>query len=460
MTYVVVLSKSELESIEKKLDAEQKLTKALRYSLRPVDSSPQLALVCSASDTTPKIYHLARIGMVIRPSGNQVGAVDKTITIDPLRSCNEPIDLTSEQGILRHLSSQTQKDVHQALNSAEDTTISRASTDELIKALRAHAPSMSYMLDWLIALGSPSKLDPGTAEDRAWQEQQDALGTLVRTADFPVSAVAAWNRPDNPNAPYLSGLIPEPSESSLIEHDARTTVSDPYQFLGIRDDPKFRCDLHVFAASDGRTLEVANVNATPVESRLGADMVYYHKQTNSFVLVQYKRLRTDRNLYVDKQFRSQLDRLGEIANLSSEPRTPDDWRLGTDPCFVKLAHWPTHRPNDPRQPADGMYLPLSYVRLLLEDDRITGRNGGKILGYDTIDRYMVTTQFTNLVQHGLCGTVGTTIEELRSIVESRAQQGHSVVVGIEHSNENARSRQNRSRARGKPPRRKGKKRSR
>src|SRR5581483_9407666 len=136
---------------------------------------------------------------------------------------------------------------------------------------------------------------------------------------------------------------------------------------------------------------------TPVEKRLGTDLVYYHEPTHSFMLVQYKRVDPIKQSFtVDQRLRDQLDRLEQVAELSAGPTSPDDWRLGADSCFLKLAWWPEHREAIDAL-ADGMYLPLSYVRLLLQDDCTRGRGESRILGRTTVPRYLVNSQFNELV---------------------------------------------------------------
>ncbi|PPS89356.1 hypothetical protein BZZ08_01851 [Streptomyces sp. MH60] len=198
---------------------------------------------------------------------------------------------------------------------------------------------------------------------------------------------------------------------------------------------------------------MVNVNATPVESRLGTDMLYFHEPTKSFVFVQYKRLDPDtRSIYVDERLRRQLDRLEETARLSRTPTQPSEWRLGNDPCFLKLAYWPKNADKRPMQDlAPGMYLPVSYVRLLLEDDCTRGKRANstaRILGYGQVERHLTSTQFIDLVKHGLAGTVGTTREQLHALVKQRVTAGHSVVMATESSEESVRARQARIRDRG------------
>ncbi len=318
----------------------------------------------------------------------------------------------------------------------------------MVEELRIRHPSLIPLIDWLTAQADAPVLGSGTAAEQSWQEQQDAARTILRLADFPPSVFAAWNPPDSPDAPYLAGLIPEPVEHSMIEHDARVSASSPGLFEEWQQRDGLRCDIHeLHDNSNGRRLEVANVNATSVESRLGTDLVYYHEATHSFVLVQYKRLDSrERSIRVDDRLRSQMERLDSVAKRSSAPVRPGDWRLGRDPCFLKLAYWPEkHSPSQELTP--GMYLPLSYVHLLLADECTRGRGDARILSYERVGRHIVGTQFIELVKHGLVGTVGTTVEQLRILGTQRIEEGYSVVMAAERSSETPRERQQRARSR-------------
>src|SRR5262249_46353152 len=144
----------------------------------------------------------------------------------------------------------------------------------------------------------------------------------------------------------------QPVEHSLIDHDIRTADRAFGLFSEWRFGNEARCDIHVLHDITGRRLEIANVNNTPVESRTGTDMIYYHEPTQSFVLVQYKRLDPrKRSMHVDERLLSQLDRLDEVAKQSRIATKPSEWRLGTDPCFLKLAYWPQ---DASERPVDGL----------------------------------------------------------------------------------------------------------
>jgi hypothetical protein len=226
----------------------------------------------------------------------------------------------------------------------------------------------------------------------------------------------------------------------MIDHDTTATFrSYPLVFGQWREGANR--NIHVLRDAHGRQLEFVNVNNSAVESRTGTDMIYYYVPTRSFVLVQYKRIdsRND-ELLVDDRLCRQLDRLEQVATASRPAAKPSDWRLGQDPCFLKVAYWPESA-NGALAPGvtPGMYLPLSYVRLLLADDATLGPRQGRLLSYKRVERHLIGSQFIDLVIHGLVGTTAVSREQLISITAQRVQEGNSVTVAVEHSPETPRS---------------------
>ncbi|MFJ8495028.1 hypothetical protein ACIRBZ_42860 [Streptomyces sp. NPDC094038] len=456
MAYIVTLPARQMEKIHDRLRLQLRLTKVLAAQDQPVGPNigPPMALVISEeteSSADRRSRRLIWMGSVARH--NTPGTVDKSITIDPLRECMEDVPIDGEDGLLALLDADLRNKFEQASLIGTARWCSGEVWQALEAGLRTKFPRLVPLIDWLLAQASPPALDSRDEADRAWQEQQDAVRSILRIADFPLPSLNAWKRPESRDAPYTAGIIPQPSESSLIDHDMRAAG----RAFGLDSDwmtgSGVRCDINVLWDSSGRRrLEVTNVNALPLERRTGTDMIYYHVPTKSFTLVQYKRLDPRmREIRVDERLRSQLDRLEKVTQLNSPPTQPHEWRLGSDPCFLKLAYWPEDTSKNPVEGlAHGMYLPVSYVRILLENDCTLGpQKGGqaRLLGYDRVERHLVGAQFVELVKEGLVGTVGTTREQLWSMVKRRVSEGQNVLVAEENSSESVRDRQKRNRAR-------------
>jgi hypothetical protein len=451
----VTLTPSQIAKNEPDWLVTQRFTKGLPTELDTSPEGTRLAfLVCdnragSASNSRKEFPERGRfitwVGSVLHI--NTVGPVDRSITIEPMRSCPRAVPLDGPEGILTALSPAHRAALEQALSGSAGYC-GKETWQALREALQQSHPELTPYIDWLLAQQNPVVFRPDDAADRAWQEQKDAADSLIRVTGFPRSALSAWDRPVNRDDTYLAGLIPEPVEHSLIDHDVRAGLGDMSRFFGDwRRRSVVRCDIHVLEDSTGRRIEIVNVNATPVENRLGTDMIYYHHPTHSFVLVQYKRLDPRRKEYrVDERLHQQMDRLEKVSQLSREPARPHEWRLAQDSCFLKFAYW-RDTATSSSDLAPGMYLPLSYTRLLLDDDCTLGKRGGRIISYERVGRYLVSSEFTDLVKLGLVGTIGTSVEQLRDLGLQRAREGYSVVMGLETSEETPRARATRVRNR-------------
>ncbi|MFJ9930938.1 hypothetical protein ACIRU5_33535 [Streptomyces misionensis] len=456
MVYVVALTGEELDRIDTDLRIKQSFTKTVAVASLPRDQAPRITLLVTRASAENDQCPLLWLGVVRRPRGEKVAAVDARITVELVREC--PVQL-----LMRPFLDEVPRRVRQTLVralSSEVTVLGEEESEDVLETLARQHDLLRRTLDFLGQAAEPDPFDPRRAEDRSWQEQYDMTRLGLAIGNIPPSRLAAWRRPSDPNAPHLAGLIPEPFEQGLIENDTRHIEFGADVFTEAEwpsrsrtNGASFRCDIQVFEHLGSR-IEVANINATPVEKRLGADLIYYHEATQSFILVQAKRLPPaagTRWMYVDDQLLGQLDRLDQVSALSRSPQAPHEWRLGSDPCFVKLAYWPLEETVDPG-PAPGMYLPVPYVRLLLEDDATQGPNGGTRLGYGYVDRYLGNTEFTALVKNGLVGTVGTTLDELRTLGIQRAEEGMSVSIVVDRATapprETVKERHKRNHARG------------
>src|SRR5215475_1093189 len=452
MVYILTFSESELASISSRLTVERRLTKAVPKEIaRPADIvRSRTTLVLGRGDNGGR--HLRWLGVAAQVGS--IGASEDSVTIDPLVRVPCDILVDGPDGLLARLPEQARDDFGTATTGDTPGMCGQAVWDAMDQDLRRRYPALTTLLVWLKSLASPVEFNDHDAADRSWQEQKDCADCLVRIFGLPLLALASWQRPDSRDATYLSGVVPQPNEQSMIDHDTTATLrSYPLVFDQWREGANR--NIHVLRDAHGRQLEFVNVNNSAVESRTGTDMIYYYVPTRSFVLVQYKRIdfRND-ELPVDDRLYGQLDRLEQVAKASRRAAKPSDWRLGQDPCFLKVAYWPESANGAlATGVTPGMYLPLSYVRLLLADDATLGPRQGRLLSYKRVERHLIGSQFIDLVIHGLVGTTAVSREQLISITAQRVQEGNSVTIAVEHSPETPKERANRVRNRGGNPKR-------
>jgi hypothetical protein len=423
--------------------------------------------VNSAGMSDREMYPLTHLGAVVRSSGQKVSTYDRLLKVEELFTI--PGGALDVNEILAMLP-EKHRGLFTSLKGGSARVVSAETSEAIIDALIALRPDAIQIVTWLQALDLPGEFGRGMV-DEFWYLERDATNVALHIADISSTPLRAWRRPQDETQPFLAGivplpprpqfdvgastpdeapaaadedpptllsLLPEPGEQAMIEHDSRT-------FAGWANIPGRNFHFHSF--SDGeRRVEIANVNNTGrVEARVGVDLIYYHVNTASFVLVQYKRL-SGENILVDKRLRSQLDRMEDLTKFGTVPNSPDQWRIGPDFAFVKLA-----QDQAPDRAAFGMvpgqYLPLSYIRILLSDDSTLGERGGRRLGYGIVGRYLSNKQFIDLTAHGLVGTIGISLDQLKRVVDGLLDEGDSVVIASDHSDETTVERQRRLRSR-------------
>ncbi|GEB52694.1 hypothetical protein [Streptomyces cacaoi] len=454
MVYVITLTDADQEELRGKLTGPQAFTWNIPGRTRRTfeNSDPNLAFIFVADEGWKpsskdgkyrEKVSLRWIGATLTPLHQKSTSLDYRAHIKLVRPVTRPVTLADMSAVLRrhegdHLEAAVTEypGVHQLGVDLKNAAIG---------ALNYLRPELQELLQFLEVAVDADTLDSDAPEDQAWREERDAMRTILRIGQFPTALAGVWRRPRDRHDPYLAGLMRDPTEASLMEHDTR--------FFGdwmAGDRPQRRCDIQVF--TDGRRrLEVANVNATRVEGRLGTDLIYYHHGTHSFTLVQYKKLGPRKNpLYVgpNDRLHSQLDRLDVVSGISLTPEAARDWRLSSDHCFIKLAHWAEDDFAGDGAPTSGMILPVPYVRLLLQDPATATSGRGRLLGYQQVERYLTNTQFIQLVQDGFVGSVGVDIETLRDIVDERVEQGNGVMLAAEDSRETPAERRRRNHSRG------------
>ena len=454
MVYSITLTHADQKELHGKLTGPQAFTWNIPGRTRRSfeNSNPNLVLIFVADedwDPTAKgsksreKISLRWLGATLSPLHQKSTSLDYRAHIKLVRPVPRPVVLADFSAILRKHESENLGSA--ATDSFGISQLGDDMGETMIGALGYLRPEMVELLEFLKTAVNADALDSSEPEDQAWREERDAMRTILRIGQFSTALAGVWRRPVDRNEPYLAGLVRDPTESSLMEHDTRF-----FDDWSTGRHPQMRCDIQVF--TDGkRRLEIANVNATKVEGRLGTDLIYYHHGTHSFTLVQYKKLGPRKQpMYVgpNDRLHGQLDRLEAVSKRSLSPSAARDWRLSNDHCFIKLAHWTEEDSAGDGAPASGMILPVPYVRLLLEDSATATSGAGRQLGYEQVERYLTNTQFIQLVQDGFIGSVGVDAQTLREIVDERVEQGNGVMVAAEDSPETPAERRRRNHSRG------------
>ncbi|MEV8439299.1 hypothetical protein AB0425_18135 [Actinosynnema sp. NPDC051121] len=430
MAYLVVLPSSprDLASFTKNVSKQLG---------RPKRTYPHICIVFSPGSQGPELSHL---GLVSR-KGEGTSSFERRLSVHHVRAVDQPVS----GRVLHTLMDKASGDrVVQAIRDYE-AVLPEGTTDALLDALVRARPSSVDLVSWFRSSQSDSRL-LRSARAGIWQHEREAVNLSLTIAGIDVSLSEEWNEPDE-GKPFLAGVDgAEPklarlkrrsNESHLIDHDAS-------HFPGWRPDKVY--EHHIRTFTDGnRTVEITNINADPLEGLFGVDLIYYHEQAQSMIMVQYKRLDDNRRVYADERFRSQLKRMLRVNGLSRSAVDPVGWRLGLDACFFKLAK---STPMDPYSDklVDGLYLPASYVDKVIEA-RTPENQSGVTLGYHNLDRWLHNTMFLELTKEGWIGTSGVAVDEIEELASQSLDDRHAVVIAKDKTKESAKQRQQRARSR-------------
>lgn len=189
----------------------------------------------------------------------------------------------------------------------------------------------------------------------------------------------------------------------------------------------------VTLTEDATTLTVVNINRRPLETTLGADLIYINETTESLVLVQYKTMSDrldDKPVFrpsSDANIAKELARMRKIEP-GDDDGLPADFRLDPQAGYLKLCSPIVAARQYDTKPTAGMYLPLALWDAIVKTPQVRGPQGGLAVGYDNVDRYLRNTQFAELVRDGWIGTRTARTRDLTELVVEALDGGRSVTA--------------------------------
>lgn len=272
-------------------------------------------------------------------------------------------------------------------------------------------------------------------------------GLEVFERDAVASALQAWGgdafrkrvlrsavpRRAAPVAPFLSQL-----EVVRLREDPQIAI-DHINFPGMEIARKDMVGSVVFGGREGDGyLTILNCNRQPLEESLGVDLIYYSHRFESFVLVQYKRMRERKNgtpLYrpgSDPDHDKEIKRMRAAERAMRDlPRTrdtgTDTYRLSSRPFYMKLCEPKAKAALDAGM-VSGMYIPLGLWRRQLRSPETKGPRDGVVMNWDTCTRRFSNSEFTRLLSRGWIGSKPGRSAYLSSVIENVLGSGRMLVL--------------------------------
>jgi len=85
--------------------------------------------------------------------------------------CLEEIRIDGPDGLLAQLPDELKEEFTDSVAGKDVGNCGQAFWEAFSRTIRDNYPSMTELIDWLLALGTPPKFNSLDAADRSWQEQ-------------------------------------------------------------------------------------------------------------------------------------------------------------------------------------------------------------------------------------------------------------------------------------------------
>lgn len=314
--------------------------------------------------------------------------------------------------------------------------ISAAAFDLIMVALNLTDPDAAESAEGLINR-SPPPADATPSNARInWAYQRDAVVTALELAGIPKEQL----RID----PQLDGKASVELTSIFDTEEAVTTIEDLAILQDLdntNEDWSFVKRQHYPAKTftNGESkLTVILANKLPLETQLGADLIYVNETLKSVIFVQYKMFAGADgedgyrpNDQLDKEI-ARMDVAAATLSGVAQDESCDGYRFGADPFFLKFcSKLLTH---DTGSHVPGIYIPVSYWKRVIRDVTGKGKKGGTVVHAETFGkRYFTPTHFVEMVARGWVGTSALQTDVLAPYLKDMMAGKKGVVLAIKSS---------------------------
>lgn len=263
--------------------------------------------------------------------------------------------------------------------------------------------------------------------------QKEATATALAICGIDRAQLQEWDPPaqGRPSS-FLDGL------PQVRLREDPMVINDFTKFPGFALARTEVSGAAVFSDDVGTTLTVIIANRQPLEELTGADLLYYHEQFKSFVMVQYKAMENDGRGNAtfhlpNEQLEKEIARMEKVVEALSQTEFVNDcsgFRLCTNPFFLKLCSRIVFNPDDSAL-VSGMYIPLDQWKLLEMSEHIRGKRGGRAITFDNVGRHLTNTTFQMLVSDAWVGTTPGQSKVLGLAIRETLSSGRAAVLAIE-----------------------------
>jgi|GEM_PF-1953854 len=334
--------------------------------------------------------------------------------------------------------------------------LSGVSLTDSVAASSARPGRAVEMPGWTAVLAALAKLAPESAAEVAALDarcrrmqrerrthgleimamQRDAVGLVLDFTGLDRAEILQNQMPMNPGEPRPAlDLLRRRTvrEEDLLARDMKVFGD----WLRLDQLESKRNVVH-FQQKGGATVTVFSAHRNELEETTGVDLIYFHDRFNSFVMVQYKRVKLDKEgrngVYrFDGSYEDEIERMRRLrrhALLNQDRTSLNDYRLHGDAFYFKLCD-PLDIPISPRDLVPGTYFPLELWDWLLQNGFGVGKRKGRALHPEGV-RNLNNTLFVNLVRDGWVGSVSRGVQDLDALVEESLAEGRSVIGARKH----------------------------
>src|SRR5580704_8111884 len=362
--------------------------------------------LCVISKDHRHIEYLG-VGWRVRPSTH----IHVAIRLDHLTSVG-PVDIDA---LLANLSGVFRDRVRTVLT-AGGGTLPPGTTRATLDAIRRLDPQSSLAITEVLEYVRRAQPTYSRSVADRLAEVRDGVNLSRRLAGLGMIDIPLPTRPTS----IVEGLTLRLPERTAVANDMRVfgdwpmiTQAPAIQFMAPRE------------RYGGGTVTVIEVGDSTVETATGVDLVYHNEVSNSWVLVQYKRIDGNPQRYYLSDPR--LERQREAIRLTpvGDRRAGElqDVRIGNCASFLKVCKGLLPLVKEPVPSLiDGLYLPIDLVEALIE-------SGTTSVSYVPVPtRHMTNTEFIALVQGGWIGTRGEASREILDLVSKLLGDGARILL--------------------------------